>query len=120
MDLLQLEHIGYSTDGRRASGLSIRLESNATKNRVRSDPILGNWESLGGYGVDGCAVASRAPNRLDLFMVGGDRAFYHRGWDGSAWSSNWEKFDAYCVGTPAAVSWGPNRVDAFVIGGDRQ
>jgi len=53
-------------------------------------------------------------------MVGGDRALYHRWWDGSAWSSNWEKFDAYCVGTPAAVSWGANRVDVFVIGGDRQ
>jgi hypothetical protein len=79
-----------------------------------------NWESLGGYGVDGCAVASWAPNRLDLFMVGGDRALYHRWWDGSAWSSNWNKFDAYCVGAPAAVSWGPNRVDVFVIGGDRQ
>jgi len=80
----------------------------------------GNWENLGAYAIDGCAVASWAPNRLDVFVVGGDRALYHRAWDGSAWSSDWGRFNSYCVGTPAAVSWGPNRVDVFVIGGDRQ
>jgi hypothetical protein len=80
----------------------------------------GNWVSLGGVCVDGCAVASWAPDRLDVFAVGADRALYHRWRDGSTWSSNWQKFDAYCVGKPAAVSWGPNRIDVFITGGDSQ
>jgi hypothetical protein len=91
-----------------------------TKTASAPSASWSDWVDLGGYGIDGCALASWAPDRLDCFMVGGDRALYHRWRDGSTWNSGWEKFDAYCVGTPAAVSWGPNRVDVFVLGLDGQ
>ena|GEM_PF-688103 len=75
------------------------------------------YENLGGYCIDGVAVASWDRNRLDNFVVGSDGAMYHKWWDGSSWSG-WENLGGYCISAPAAVSWGPNRIDTFVIGTD--
>jgi hypothetical protein len=39
------------------------------------------------------AVASWAANRLDIFVVGGDKALYHKSWNGTAWEpseTGWE------------------------------
>jgi hypothetical protein len=74
---------------------------------------------LDGNAKEGLAVASWAPNRLDVFAVGTDNALYHKWRDSGTWSG-WERFDAYCLGAPAAVSWGPNRLDVFVVGSDHQ
>jgi hypothetical protein len=73
------------------------------------------WETLGGYCIDGVAVSSWGPGRLDVFAVGGDMATYHNAWDGAAWTG-WNSLGGGCASAPAAVSWGPNRIDVFVIG----
>ncbi|WP_229741964.1 hypothetical protein, partial [Kocuria dechangensis] len=54
--------------------------------------------------------------RLDTFVVGNDRALYHK-WFQGGWS-DWESLGGGLYSNPAAVSWGPNRIDAFAIGGD--
>jgi hypothetical protein len=71
-----------------------------------------NWEWLGGELLSGPAVCSRAPNRLDVFGVGLDRALWHKWWNGNRWSE-WENLGGQLESTPAAVSWAPNRIDVF-------
>jgi hypothetical protein len=94
---------------------------NAFFSKVASPPSAswGDWVKLDGSGREGVAVASWAPNRRDIVMIGLDQALYHKWWDGSSWST-WERFGGTCVGKPAAVSWGPNRLDIFVVGSDGQ
>jgi hypothetical protein len=61
------------------------------------------------------------PNRLDVFVLGTDRALYHKWWNGSSWGpsvTGWEYMGGKCAGQPRVVSWGPNRLDVFVIGMD--
>ncbi len=76
------------------------------------------WQNLGGVCDGGVAVSSWAPNRLDCFVLGTDRALYHKWWNGASWKG-WERLGGECYSAPAAVSWGPNRIDAFVLGRDR-
>jgi ABC-type taurine transport system substrate-binding protein len=61
------------------------------------------------------------PNRLDVLVLGNDRALYHKAWDGSAWSpsaNGYNNLGGVCTSVPQAVSWGPNRLDVFVTGTD--
>jgi hypothetical protein len=90
---------------------------NLALSRAGSVEAWSSYESLGGYCLDGVAVSSRGPERLDCFTIGGDAAMYHKAWDGSTWS-DWESLGGTRISAPAAVSWCPNRVDAFVIGPD--
>jgi hypothetical protein len=62
------------------------------------------------------------PNRLDVFVLGTDRALYHKWWNGSAWGpslTGYEYQGGVCTSPPRAVAWGPNRLDVFVRGTDR-
>jgi serine protease AprX len=77
------------------------------------------WVPLGGFCTDGVGVSSWGRNRLDCFVIGNDRALWHKWWAGSAWSG-WESLGGHLYSNPAAVSWGPNRIDVFAIGGDHQ
>ena len=66
-------------------------------------------------------MVSWGPNRLDLFVLGTDRAMYHKWWNGSAWGpsvSGYESLGGVCTSVPQAVSWGANRLDVFVTGTD--
>lgn len=72
------------------------------------------WESLGGVLDSSPAVASWAPNRLDLFVVGTDSALWHKWWN-NGWSG-WESLGGTLTSDPAAVSWGTNRIDIFARG----
>ena len=66
-------------------------------------------------------VVSWGPNRLDTFVLGTDRALYHKWWNGSAWGpsvTGYERQGGVCTSVPQAVSWGPNRLDVFVTGTD--
>jgi hypothetical protein len=67
-------------------------------------------------------VVAWGANRLDVFVIGTDRALYHKWWNGSAWGpslTGYEHMGGVCVGQPEVVAWGPNRLDVFVIGTDR-
>ena len=97
------------------SGTGI-LRAKAAYDRIRM-PKWSDWENLGGFCTDGVAAASWAANRLDCFVIGNNRAMWHKWWDGAAWRG-WEDLGGQCYSAPAAVSWGPNRIDAFVLGGD--
>ena len=65
-------------------------------------------------------VVAWAPDRLDVFVIGADRALYHKWWNGAAWGPSlagaYEKLDGICLTRPEVVAWGPNRLDMFVIG----
>ena len=82
---------------------------------------------LGVAGTAGAPRQSSSPvvawgaNRLDVFVLGTDRALYHKGWDGSAWGpalAGYEAMGGICTSAPQAVAWGPNRLDVFVTGTD--
>ncbi len=66
-------------------------------------------------------VASWASGRLDVFVLGTDRAMYHkwfdRGWGPSL--TGYERMGGVCQSSPEVATWGPRRLDAFVLGTDR-
>jgi hypothetical protein len=80
-------------------------------------PAWSPWDTIGGYCIDGVAVSSWGPERLDVFVIAGAGETWHKAWLGTAWT-DWESLGGTCISAPAAVSWGPNRVDVFVISGD--
>lgn len=64
-------------------------------------------------------VVSWGPNRLDAFVIGTDKALYHKWWNGSAWGpslTGYENLGGTIISAPEVVSWGPNRLDVFVVG----
>ena len=66
-------------------------------------------------------VATWGPNRLDVFVLGTDRALYHKWWDGSNWGpsvTGYEYMGGICMSPPEVVAWGPDRLDVFVLGTD--
>ena len=66
-------------------------------------------------------VVAWGTNRLDVFVVGSDRALYHKWWNGSAWGpsvTGYEAMGGGCTSAPQVVAWGPNRLDVFVTGND--
>ncbi|SFV18003.1 M43 family zinc metalloprotease [Pseudoduganella namucuonensis] len=66
-------------------------------------------------------IVAWGSNRLDAFVLGTDRALYHKWWNGSAWGpsvTGYEFMGGTCTSVPQIVSWGPNRLDAFVTGTD--
>ena len=48
-------------------------------------PSPSGFENLGGTCTSPPAVASWAPDRLDIFVTGPGNHLYHKAWDGSAW-----------------------------------
>jgi hypothetical protein len=66
------------------------------------------------------AVASRGPNRLDVFVRGENGHLWIYKWNGQKWS-RWEDLGAgRLTSSPAAVSWGSDRLDVFVRGHEGQ
>ena len=56
-----------------------------------------------------------------MFVIGTDRALYHKWWDGTNWGpslTGYERLGGVCISAPRAVAWGPNRLDIFVVGTD--
>src|SRR2546425_12864819 len=77
---------------------------------------------MGGLSVSGPEAVRWGPNRIDVFVLGTDRALYHKWWDGAAWKpslTGYEDMGGLIQGQPKAVAWGPNRLDVFVKGTDR-
>ncbi len=66
-------------------------------------------------------AVSWGPNRLDVFVLGTNRAMYHKWWNGAAWGpsfSGYEYMGGICNTAPEVIAWGSNRLDAFVLGTD--
>ncbi|GAA4837661.1 hypothetical protein [Kitasatospora terrestris] len=64
------------------------------------------------------AVASWAPERLDVLAVGLDAAMWHKAW-AQQWQpgqSEWEPLGGGFSQPPAVASWGPQRLDIFGVG----
>jgi baseplate J-like protein/repeat uncharacterized protein DUF346 len=79
------------------------------------------YDYLGGICIGNPAVASWGHDRLDVFVIGTDRALYHKWWDGNSWgptTTGYEYMGGIVVGDPAVVSWDHDRLDVFVIGTD--
>lgn len=66
-------------------------------------------------------VVSWGSDRLDAFVIGTDRALYHKWWDGSNWGpgvTGYEYMGGVIQGRPEVISWDQNRLDVFVKGTD--
>jgi hypothetical protein len=70
----------------------------------------------GGGMIGSPSVSSWGPDRLDVWIVGGDDALWHR-WqeDGQA---RWERLGGILTSSPAAISPAPGEVDVFARGAD--
>ncbi len=81
--------------------------------------VWGLWTSIGKPptgAASGPGVTSRGPDRLDVFVRGGDDYLYQTSYEGASWSS-WEKLgDMPFVGTPAVAVTGDDRLDVVVAG----
>ncbi|TWD82792.1 repeat uncharacterized protein DUF346 [Kribbella amoyensis] len=87
---------------------------------VRS-PLIAGSAGAGTPEPAGPVVAWGA-DRLDTFVLGTDRAMYHKWWDGSAWGpsvTDYEYMGGVCMSAPEVAAWGEDRLDAFVLGTDR-
>ena len=72
-------------------------------------------------GQSSSPVLAWGANRLDVFVLGSNRALYHKWWNGSAWgpsATGYEAMGGVCTSAPQGVAWGPNRLDVFVTGTD--
>jgi len=102
----------------------------------------GAWENMGGVCHGTPEVISRAPDTLDIFVIGKafsvfvgekqsltlfyislklglDGAVYHKWWAGAGWQPGltaYERMGGIVIRDITAVSWGPQRIDLFVIG----
>jgi hypothetical protein len=77
--------------------------------------------AAGGARSSSSPVVSWGSNRIDAFVLGSDRALYHKWWNGSAWGpslTGYEGMGGVCTSVPQAVAWGANRLDVFVTGTD--
>lgn len=86
----------------------------------------GWWSILDGKAKKGSSVAvvARHPDKLDLFVAGGDGRVYTAAWDrhvtNSQWRGWWQILNATVPpgGTISAVARDPNKLDVFVVGTD--
>ncbi|MEO6468904.1 MAG: N-acetylmuramoyl-L-alanine amidase [Acidimicrobiia bacterium] len=105
------------------------LEPLLPKIRQAAGTIMAANRTWGGWNPEGVtlpgvsAVASWAPNRLDVFATDSGGSLVRKAWDGQAWSPGWENLAHPRTGplasAPAAVSWGPNRLDVFATAPDK-
>jgi hypothetical protein len=83
----------------------------------------GWWSVAGGTTVPGgwVTAVSRAPNKLDVFMVGNDGGVYTAAWEhgvaGGAWRGWWRVRDMIAVpgSYVAAVARDPEKLDIFAV-----
>ena len=97
----------------------VRGFNNQLAHKFKMGEVWSSWEDLGGVLTSAPAVASWAPDRLDVFARGKDNQLLHKRWNGAEWS-DWRDLGGRLTSAPAAVSWGPNRIDVFVRGFDGQ
>jgi hypothetical protein len=88
-------------------------------------PIVGEGNSWGGvvpqyiYKPSLISVVSWGPGRLDAFVVGTDRALYHRAHSGGGWiPSTYERLGGHCTCPPVVSTGGLNNLDIYVLGGE--
>ena len=97
------------------------LSGKSTGLKLDSPPNLAPYDDLGGVIVGNPAVVSWAHDRLDAFVIGTDRALYHKAWSGSQWlpsPTGYDRLGGVVVGDPAVASWDHDRLDIFVVGTD--
>lgn len=93
---------------------------------VKDSEWRGWWPIQGMKTKPGSAVGavSRAPNKLDVFVVGNDGHVYTAAWDHNVAQGKWRGWwqvggmTAPPGGTVSAVSRDPNKLDVFVVGSD--
>lgn len=74
-------------------------------------------ENLGGNCLYRPAAVSSEPDRMDVFVVGTDKALWTRVWNGSSWSP-WASLGGSLTSAPTAVTLGSGRVHVFARGSD--
>jgi len=80
----------------------------------------GSWhtpQSLEGTVVESPTVVVSPPDRTDLFVVGEDRAVWHRCRTGESWTW-WRSLGGQAFAPISAVSQGGSRIELFTLGRD--
>ena len=65
--------------------------------------------TAGGARANSSPVVSWGANRIDAFVLGSDRALYHKWWNGAAWGpslTGYENMGGVCTSVPQVVAWG--------------
>jgi alkylated DNA nucleotide flippase Atl1 len=109
-------------------GKSGQVYTAAWEQGVADGQWRGWWPVLDGRAMAGTSVAavSRAPDKLDIFIVAVDGRVYTAAWEQNVaqgqWRGWWPILDGRALsGTSvAAVSRDPNKLDVFVIGLDHR
>jgi hypothetical protein len=88
----------------------------------QDNEVLGGWESLGGAMEGQPAISSRAPNMLDVFVIGTDNALYQKVYDGG-WKDYTQVVDCaqhlgVTVASPTLGTTGRQSIDVYVLGYD--
>lgn len=84
-------------------------------------PTDGSLLSLPGYispSEPFIAANVRGVGYVDLFVLGGEHALYHKYWDGSWHPGQWGYYyrGEVLTSSPTVVSWSKDRQDVFFIG----
>jgi hypothetical protein len=75
------------------------------------------WHRLSGRILESPSCVSYAPNRIDCFARGGDRAMYHWWWDGIRWLG-WERLGGVLISPVQCSSGQPDRLQCIALGTD--
>ncbi|HEY6785701.1 MAG TPA: hypothetical protein VI365_00150 [Trebonia sp.] len=61
------------------------------------------------------SAAAWGPNRLDVFGVGGDKALYHKAWEGDVWEAAWDNLGGQFI-VPGPIEPVPPPGRAVIVG----
>jgi hypothetical protein len=75
------------------------------------------WKSLGGGITSSPAISVGCTTPMEAFVVGTDRALWHKTWDGSSWTG-WSSLGGILLSPPAVTVRAPGLLDVYVVGTD--
>ena len=80
------------------------------------------WSSLGGVATSGPVAMSRAGGVYDVFVRGGDNAYYHKYFTpAGGWSASWGRLGGAFLSAPgASLRQGTGEIDVVGVGGNQQ
>jgi hypothetical protein len=99
----------------------VRGTDGAVWTRSWNGSTWSGWSSLGGVATSGPTAITRG-GIYDVFVRGGDNAYYHKYFTPAAgWSPSWERLGGAFLSAPgASLRQGSGEIDVVGVGGDRQ
>jgi hypothetical protein len=85
--------------------------------QITRSNVWSGWDYLGGNILGNPAVARNADGRLEVFVIGGDHALYHKSQisvGGNSWT-DWQYLGGFIMSDPAVLANSDGRLEVFVI-----